>query len=921
MGSKLLALLLTLCLLLGTIPSAAFANTVDLDEKETTVTTAPEKTVEKQEPEKQEAEEQKAEEQSQENKDKNESNPAAAPANEATQSVPAADSANQKNEATVEIPLELTATSAPVNTAEKEVYISPMGDDSKGNGSLEKPFESVNQACKTLNKDGIGGTILVMPAVDEKTAVLNFEIAVTSKTTITSCDSAGNRTPDSPNTIMRTAQTGKLLLNTATSDLTLDSVILDGGHEKGNRFFKTLGILNVEQGKATLNEKVVIQNCYSEYEVGAGVNVTGGRLIMNGSTIKKCQSINSNKEKASAGGMYLGGGDVEIHSATITDCISGFDYSCGGIFFAADKGGTLTLGTGPIKISKNTRSNLPSNIYIDKGSSGSVINMIGAQLAEGSEVGISKSADKFPTDILQSPEGTTLSKKGFSSDKVLEFTIGTKENAENILQLKDAPRYSITLDKMVKNGSIKVNGDKSEEKAGLSVTVTATPNTGYILDTITVKQGDNPINVKVDKTKKTGTFTMPAGDVEVSASFEAVDVPVESVALDKVETTISAGETLSLTATVKPENATDKDLSWTSTNEDAATVDNTGKITAKAEGKTVITVTTVEGEKTASCVVTVIPKTYAISIDPKIENGSIKVKDDKNTEEAGKTVTITAMPNTGYELSLVTAKQGETAIEVTQTGNTAEFTMPAGDVEVSACFKEVNTPLKKAEAEVKALLNGYTATNITTAEGLLMDINNSIVNTGATAAWKDPSDVKMIEATTKAPGSFTGTVVLTAEEKDVEVSVSLIIAKLENYKVVEGANSNWTAGSKTGLTIKSDVDLNKFVKVTINGKELDKANYDVKSGSTIVTLKPEYLTALEPGTYEVKMIFTDGEANTTFTIKGTPTPPSPNPKKPTQSSTNVSTGITDTQTGTYCAVILLALAGIGMLGFKRKINK
>ena len=90
---------------------------------------------------------------------------------------------------------------------------------------------------------------------------------------------------------------------------------------------------------------------------------------------------------------------------------------------------------------------------------------------------------------------------------------------------------------------------------------------------------------------------------KVSGSTEPA--AVTGVVLNKTELTLEAGETETLTATVQPRNAENKTVSWSSSNEAAATVDVSGKITAVAEGAAVITVTTADGGKTATCAVTV----------------------------------------------------------------------------------------------------------------------------------------------------------------------------------------------------------------------------------------------------------------------------------------------------------------------------
>ena len=82
-------------------------------------------------------------------------------------------------------------------------------------------------------------------------------------------------------------------------------------------------------------------------------------------------------------------------------------------------------------------------------------------------------------------------------------------------------------------------------------------------------------------------------------------IAVTGVTLSQ-NTTLTVGNSLTLTANVQPSNATNKNVSWSSSNPAVATVAD-GKVTAKAVGATTITVTTEDGGKTASCTVTVKP--------------------------------------------------------------------------------------------------------------------------------------------------------------------------------------------------------------------------------------------------------------------------------------------------------------------------
>lgn len=81
-------------------------------------------------------------------------------------------------------------------------------------------------------------------------------------------------------------------------------------------------------------------------------------------------------------------------------------------------------------------------------------------------------------------------------------------------------------------------------------------------------------------------------------------VAVESVTLNKTTLTLEIDGEETLTATVTPDNATNKTVTWSSSAPTIASVDNTGKVTAKAEGTATITATTANN-KTATCDVTV----------------------------------------------------------------------------------------------------------------------------------------------------------------------------------------------------------------------------------------------------------------------------------------------------------------------------
>ena len=91
----------------------------------------------------------------------------------------------------------------------------------------------------------------------------------------------------------------------------------------------------------------------------------------------------------------------------------------------------------------------------------------------------------------------------------------------------------------------------------------------------------------------------------------------------------------------------------------------------------------------------------------------------------------------------------------------------------------------------------------------------------------------------------------------------------KKYKFTEGANQIYTIDESKNATFRIDADYSLFTnKVYVDDKLIDSTNYDSKTGSTVITLKDEYLKTLSVGEHTLKVAFSDnGEAITKFTIK------------------------------------------------------
>ena len=135
----------------------------------------------------------------------------------------------------------------------------------------------------------------------------------------------------------------------------------------------------------------------------------------------------------------------------------------------------------------------------------------------------------------------------------------------------------------------------------------------------------------------TATAEGKSGTCAVTVKAKAVNVT--DVSLDRTELTLTEGETETLTVTVKPDNADNRKVTWSSDKTEIATVDGAGRVTAVKAGEAVVTVTTEDGGKTASCKVTVKAKAVNVT-DVSLDRTELTL-----TEGETETLTATMKPD------------------------------------------------------------------------------------------------------------------------------------------------------------------------------------------------------------------------------------------------------------------------------------
>ena len=125
-----------------------------------------------------------------------------------------------------------------------------------------------------------------------------------------------------------------------------------------------------------------------------------------------------------------------------------------------------------------------------------------------------------------------------------------------------------------------------------------------------------------------------------------------------------------------------------------------------------------------------------------------------------------------------------------------------------------------------------------------------------------------------------------------------------DYNMSTGSDSEWSEDSTEGLVFVSNASFDKFECVKVDGVVIDAENYDAVSGSTRITLKPDYLKTLSDGKHTITIVSKDGSASANFSI---------NLSGPVSPATGAAAGL-----GLTCALLAVLSAMTGIVVEKRK---
>ena len=195
---------------------------------------------------------------------------------------------------------------------------------------------------------------------------------------------------------------------------------------------------------------------------------------------------------------------------------------------------------------------------------------------------------------------------------------------------------------------------------------------------------------------------------------------------------------------------------------------------------------------------------------------------------------------------------------------------------------EDKTDLEDTKKQLEDMLkdDSYTDENKKNIQDAIDDIDDALEVIGNVEAVEKvisklpavdtvkPDDEEAIKAISDAQTAYNA---LSDYEKSLvdeaaKANLDKLVAALVAYDIVEGDGSSWTEDSDHNITFVVNGLFSKFVGIKVDGKDVDKANYEVKEGSTIITLKASYLDTLAVGEHTITVVYTDSSTDGTFNV-------------------------------------------------------
>lgn len=317
--------------------------------------------------------------------------------------------------------------------------------------------------------------------------------------------------------------------------------------------------------------------------------------------------------------------------------------------------------------------------------------------------------------------------------------------------------------------------------------------------------------------------TNQSGDVTLYAAWKDPEpddsedtINVTGVTLNKTELALTVGTSETLAAVIAPADATDTSVTWSTSNEKVAAVDTNGKVTAVAKGTAVITVTTTDGQMTASCTVTVTEQSIPDNPTPDEPTSDNPAPEDP-TSGAPKTVKVTGVTISKTKLTLAKGKKAKLTAAVAPANATNK------KVTWNSANKKVATVSQTGQ--IKAVGKGTTNITVTTADGkktatckVTVTIPSKKVKLNTKKVYVVAGKSVKVKAT-MTPSNTTDKVTWSTSNKKVAtVKKGKITAKKKTGKATITAKT--TSGKKTTLTVYVVKKAKKSISIKLNKKTL-----------------------------------------------------------------------------------------------------
>lgn len=434
------------------------------------------------------------------------------------------------------------------------------------------------------------------------------------------------------------------------------------------------------------------------------------------------------------------------------------------------------------------------------------------------------------------------------------FTI-KKAQLEKVTLVKDTFEYTgsdITPTLNNVNSNIEVTGDTTAKNvSNNTITAKITDKTNY--EWKDGSNGDLTINWSI--TQATPEYTIPTGLTGVK------------------------GETLN--DVTLPDRFT-----WN----DASTVLTAGTHTYKA---TYTPVDTTNYKTITDIDIEVVVKDK-FDVITSVDGGNGTITPSKIGVVEGTKVEITFTPDTGYMIDKVLVN----TVETTVTGNKIELTINE-EKEVKVSYKKIPFTVTVKDVDGATITpNGVVAVSYGEDKEFTITANSGYKLVKV-----------LVDGTDKTADMVGDTLKLTNITSNINLEV--VVEKIV-YEVTEGANQKYTITKNNEAKFKINADFRLFDdgKVYVDNELVDPKNYTAESGSTIITLKKEFVDTLSVGEHTLKVLFNDGgEAITTFNVARV-TVPTDNPQTGDNIGFYIISGI----------LSIVGLAGAGIFYRRKQTN-